>query len=226
MDAPDGAVPNAADMKTLQVATRIHGRVLVREAADPTAVIFGFHGYMENADIQMRRLVEMAGPAPWTLVSVQGLHRFYRARSEAVIASWMTSQDRDDMIADNVEYVDRVAEVSAPPGVPLITAGFSQGAATAFRSAVRGKRRAAGIIAVGGDVPPELLPDRSLTFPPTLLVRGDRDEWYTAAKLDADLTRLRGRGAAAEPLIFGTGHEWTVEISGAASRFVERLARS
>ena len=53
----------------------------------------------------------------------------------------MTRQDRDDMIADNIEYVDRVVAAAAPPGVPLVTAGFSQGVAMAFRAGVRGRRR-------------------------------------------------------------------------------------
>ena len=45
------------------------------------AVLVGFHGYTENADIQMERLAALPGSERWTLVSVQGLHRFYRGRS-------------------------------------------------------------------------------------------------------------------------------------------------
>jgi predicted esterase len=207
-------------MKTFPVPTRIHGRVLVREAAVPTAVIIGFHGYMENAEIQMDRLVSMPGSDRWTLVSVQGLHRFYRGRSDEVVASWMTRQDRDEMIADNIEYYDRVAEAVAPPGARIVTTGFSQGVAMAFRGAVRGSRRATAIIAAGGDVPPELLDDAASVFPAVLLARGERDDWYTAAKLEGDVEALRARNVPLDTLVYSGAHEWTPDVAAAASTFI------
>jgi predicted esterase len=207
-------------VKTLTITTRIHGRVLVREAADPVAVIAGFHGYMENAEIQMARLEVLPELQRATLVSVQGLNRFYRGRSQEVVAGWMTRQDRDAMIADNIEYCDRAIEAAAPPEIPLVTAGFSQGVAMAFRAALRGRRGALGVIAVGGDVPPELLDDAALTFPAVLLARGEQDEWYTSARLDADGRALRARHTAVETLVYPGAHEWTAEVAVAAARFI------
>lgn len=75
-------------------------------------------------------------------------------------------------------------------------------------------------MAVAGDVPPELLADAFLPFPSVLLARGTRDEWYTAAKLDADMAALTARGVQAESFVYDGGHEWTPEVSGAAGRFV------
>src|SRR5690606_16128814 len=65
-------------MRTLNIPTTTHGRVLVREIAEPGLVLIGFHGYLEDAGIQMSRLEQIPGSERWTLVSVQGLHRFYR----------------------------------------------------------------------------------------------------------------------------------------------------
>ena len=209
-----------APMKTLSIPTTTHGRVLVREASDPQAVVIGFHGYTENAEIQMERLASMPGAERWMLVSVQGLHRFYRGRGQDVIASWMTRQDRDAAILDNIEYVDRVVEAVAPTGARIIAAGFSQGVAMAFRGAVRGARPARAIVAVGGDVPPELLADPAAAFPATLLARGARDDWYTAGLMDADVNALRARGAVVEPLVYAAGHEWTPEVAASASAFI------
>src|SRR5829696_769203 len=209
--------------KSLNIATRIHGRILVRDTADAAAVIAGFHGYMENADIQMARLEALPDSGRAVLISVQGLHRFYRGRGEEVVAGWMTRQDRDAMIADNIEYSDRAIDASAPPAMPLFTAGFSQGVAMAFRAAVRGRRRAAGIVAVGGDVPPELLEDMTLAFPAVLLARGERDDWYTSAKLEADVRALRARGTRVETLVYPGAHEWTAEVAAAAAGFIRRL---
>ena len=208
-------------MRTLNIETRTHGRVLVRDVAQPAAVVVGFHGYTENADIQMDRLVRLPAADRWTLVSVQGLHRFYRGTSEQVIASWMTRQDRELMIGDNIEYADRV--IAALPEVPTITIGFSQGVAMAFRSAVRGRRHAKGVIAVGGDIPPELLADAASVFPPALMLRGRSDEWYTAAKLEADVAALEVRGVSVEATTYDGGHEWTDAVSLVSAAFIAGL---
>lgn len=205
------------------IPTTTHGRVLVRRADAPRGIIAGFHGYLENAAIQLARLESIPGANRWTLVSVQGLHRVYRGRSPEVVASWMTSQDRDDMIADNIAYVAAALKaVTGGAAVPVVYAGFSQGVAVAFRAAVK-IGGAAGIIAAGGDVPPELLADAWATFPRALLARGRGDEWYTQAKHDADVTALRTRGAIVLPFVYTGGHEWTSEVSSAAGGWLGGL---
>lgn len=210
-------------MKTLSIETVTHGRVLVRETPQSRVVVIGFHGYMENADIQMERLLQTPGSDAWTLVSVQGLHRFYRGRSEAVVAGWMTRQDRDEAIADNIRYVDRVVAEVASGSARLATVGFSQGVATAFRAGIRGHRRAHAIVAAGGDIPPELLADPDVTFPPSLLARGERDDWYTGDKLQADADALRARGVNVTTLVYPGGHEWTHEVASAAANAIGHI---
>jgi predicted esterase len=213
---------------TRLIATTTHGRVLVRDARAGAArgVLVGFHGYMEQAAIQMRRLRDIPGAERWTLVSVQALHRFYRGRTDEVVASWMTRQDRESAIADNLEYVDAALD-SVPHDAfsRIVYAGFSQGVAMAFRAAVRGRRQAAGVIAVGGDVPPELLADPHEAFPPVLLARGSRDEWLTAQKFRADLNALAARSPAlrVRALEFDGGHEWNDRVAEAAGDFLESL---
>ncbi|HEY0875546.1 MAG TPA: hypothetical protein VGD94_18860, partial [Vicinamibacterales bacterium] len=127
------------------------------------------------------------------------------------------------MIADNIAYADRVIEATVPAGVPLVMAGFSQGVAMAFRAAVRGARHANGVVAVGGDVPPELLADAGAVFPPVLLLRGRQDDWYTASKLEADLAALETRGVPARATTCEGGHEWNDAVSLAAAAFITGL---
>ena len=153
-------------MSILLIETPTHGRVIVRQSTAPSraGLLVGFHGYAETAEIQIDRLAAVPGADAWTLLSVQALHRFYRGRSEDVVASWMTRQDRDAAIADNVRYVDAAIAAVRTSGStdPVVYAGFSQGVAMAFRSAVLGRWPCAGVIAVGGEMPPELLEiDRS-----------------------------------------------------------------
>lgn len=211
-------------MRVESIETPTHGRVLVRETRAPSAVLLGFHGYMESAEIQMDRLTGIPGSEAWLLIAVQGLHRFYRGRSQEVVSSWMTRQDREQMIQDNIEFTSRVVERFVPPDVRFITIGFSQGVATAFRAAVRGRRCAAGVIGVGGDVPPELLQDPSSVFPPVFLTRGEQDDWYTAQKLEADRAALDERGVGVESLAYAGGHEWTPELARAAGEWIRKTS--
>ena len=207
-------------MRTLSIETPTHGRVLVRERAGARIVLIGFHGYTENAEIQMARLEAVAGAAEWTLVSVQGLHRFYRGKTSEISASWMTRQDREQMIADNLEYADRVVSAVVRSPTKIVTLGFSQGVAMAFRSAVRGRMRAAAVVAVGGDVPPELLADAGSEFPSVLIARGETDDWYTASKLDADVSALKARGIAPAVSVYPGGHAWTDAVARGAHDFI------
>jgi predicted esterase len=209
------------------IATTTHGRVLVREAQAAAArgLLVGFHGYMEHAALQMDRLRGIPGVASWKLVSIQALHRFYRGRSEEVVASWMTREDREAAIADNIEYVDAVLDsIPHDRDGRIVYAGFSQGVAAAFRAAVRGRHRCSAVIAVGGDVPPELLAAAEPRFPFVLLARGARDEWLTADTFRRDLNALASvPGSRVRGLEYDGGHEWTEQVSEAAGDVLASL---
>jgi hypothetical protein len=262
-------------MRTLLIPTTTHGRVLVREAPKPRGVLVGFHGYAEDAEAQMARLDTIPGNDDWTLVSIQGLHRFYRGRSETVVSGWMVRQDREVMIADNVAYVDAAldglsltvrlkedatttnctnklkagatatnctnslkadatatdytnrlrADAARSDAAPVVFCGFSQGVAMAFRAAVLGRWCAAGVVGVGGDVPPELLADTGTSFPSVLLMRGRREEWYTDPRMQADVEALTARGVAVTPIVYDGGHEWTQGVSAAVGEWVKSRVR-
>jgi predicted esterase len=227
MPPPRGFMPSSQPEVRL-VGTRVHGRVLVKASpATPAGVLLGFHGYLESADTQLARLERMPGAEAWTLVSVQALNRMYRGRSRETVAGWMTRQDREEAIEDNIEYVNRVvADLGILPGdATVVCAGFSQGGAMAFRAGVRGAFGAAGIICVGADVPPELIADPAAAFPPVLFVRGARDEWLTPDTFELGVTSLRARGADVQALVVDAAHEWTESASLAAGEFLTRITK-
>jgi predicted esterase len=202
-----------------------HGRFLVEPAAQAGAapVLIGFHGYAEPAETQLDRMRAIPGADGWMLVAIQGLHRFYQRRTNEVVASWMTRQDRELAIADNLTYVAGVMDAVAHdwPGAPrVVFAGFSQGVAMTYRAAAAAARPVDGVISVGGDIPPELDTAALSRVRSALVCRGTRDEWYTAEKFDEDLRRLTQAGVAVRPLLFDGGHEWTDEMMRAASSFL------
>ena len=214
------------------IVTPVRGRYLVRVAESPVngpirnaPMAVGFHGYGESADEQLARLEAIPELADWTLVSIQGLHRFY-GRGQAVVASWMTSQDRDDAIEDNLRYVRSVlTEAIHQAGEPqaLVYVGYSQGVAMAWRAAILGARRIDGLAVFGGDVPPELRVRPLTQCPPVLLGRGRDDSHYTAEHFRADLDMLATRFVAVEPYEVASGHGWTAAVGREIGGFVTRL---
>jgi predicted esterase len=210
------------------IAATTHGRYVVEAPSSgaPAGMLVGFHGYAEPAEAQLERMRGIDAVDRWLLVAVQGLHRFYHRRANQVVASWMTRQDRELAIADNIAYIGGVVDAVArewPRSSALVFAGFSQGVATAFRAAAASVRRVDGVIAVGGDVPPEIGAAALGGIGRVLVCRGSRDEWYTTAKFDADIGRLRAGGAAVTPLAFDGGHEWPGEVDAAAAAFLKNV---
>ena len=200
---------------------RVHGRYLVRTptTAGPWPALFSFHGYGEDASTNMTVLQRIPSASEWLLVGVQALHPFY-TKNERIVASWMTRQDRELAIADNVRYVAGVVEAVSHefgPTSPIVFAGFSQGVAMAYRAAAR--IPAAGIIALAGDVPPDI----TQPLPEVLIGRGTADNWYTDDKMAADVSRLQGLARNVETCVFEGGHEWTDAFAAAAGTFLQRV---
>ena len=200
-----------SDVEVHLIEARVHGRYLLRPAVgQPAGVLVGFHGYGESAAPHLEALLGISGIERWTVAAIQGLHPFY-TRAGEVVASWMTKQDREAAIADNVAYVGAaVSEIldAAGEGLPLVYSGFSQGVAMAYRAAAGAGHASAGLIALAGDVPPEVGEGDLADFPRVLIGRGASDSWYSEEKLTADVQLLRGKGVQVEFERFDGGHEW------------------
>ena len=208
------------------IATEVHGRFLVRPQQS-SSVLIGFHGYGESADDQLPRLAAIPGSDDWILVSIQGLYRFYERRTERVVAGWMTTrQDRELAIADNVTYVSRVLKhvLDGRAVDVMVFAGFSQGVAMAFRAAVAAVAPRRHVIAVGGDVPPELGSTELRQLSSVLICRGTEDQWYSADIFATDVRRLKEAGLPVQAEVVAGGHEWSGEVIDAAGRFLGEQA--
>lgn len=185
----------------------------------------GFHGYGEHADRLLSELSLIPGADEWLLISIQGLHRFYSKSGKHVVSSWMTRQDRDSAISDNLAYVnDVVASVKEAHHTTdtLVYCGFSQGVAMAYRAAAHGNHTCHGIVALAGDVPPELKDEDTIKWPSILIGRGNTDEWYTQGKMDADLEFFHSINVTSENCCFNAGHEWTDDFRKSVGQFLRR----
>lgn len=216
------------DARTATVEATVLGRYWVEEGLEgaESPVLVGFHGYGEDARAFLREINLVPGVTAWTRIAIQGLYSFYRTRTGEVVAGWMTRLDREAAIENNIRYVGGVLDQELgqqESRSPLVYAGFSQGTAMAFRAAAWVDRPCRAVVALGGDVPPELAGGRLESLPVALLGRGTRDEWYTEEKLAADLDLLQSQGVDARPMRYEGGHEWTDGFRATMGRFLDGL---
>lgn len=207
------------------ISTPTHGRYLAAFRKSPV-VLVGFHGYGESADEQFDRLRGCPGSDGWSLVSIQGLHRFYERRTRRVVASWMTSQDRELAIADNAAYVTAVLGhlLNGRAVRDVVFAGFSQGVAMAYRAAATlGGEARRCVVAVGGDVPPELGDDVLGRLTSVLVCRGRDDERYASERFEQDLQRLRHARVPTESAVVPGSHEWSQGVVDAMGSHLARM---
>jgi predicted esterase len=210
------------------VETAVHGRFLLRVASGsgPAPLLVGFHGYGEGASSMLEALMEIRGITAWNVAAIQALHPFYNRASGQVVASWMTKQDRELAIADNLTYVRRsLAAISERVEIsgPRVYAGFSQGTAMTYRAAAAAGSDCHGIVALVGDVPAELAGADNWGRPPVLIGRGAKDRLYDKAKWEHDERLLETLGSRVETCVFRGGHEWTSEFRRRAAEFLADL---
>ncbi len=155
-------------------------------AADAAEIWVVLHGYGQLAERFLARF-ETLDDGRRLIVAPEGLSRFYTdemRKHEKVGASWMTREDRLAEIEDYVAYLDMVhAEVRAGPGAAaarLVVLGFSQGAATATRWALRGAARVDHLVLWAGTLPPDIAlraEAARLSAMDLTIVAGEQDDW-------------------------------------------------
>ncbi len=214
---------SAVTSYTIQVP--VHGRYLIRmpEGEVCAPLLAGFHGYGETAEDEMARLVAIGGSSGWCLCAIEALHPF-RTPKGLSGASWMTSKDRDLRIAENVRYVDEVVSTLLDSGMVsgrMVLHGFSQGAGMACRAAVLGRYAVAGVMLLGGDIPPEL--ERLERMRMVHLARGSRDPIYAEERFMCDAGRLSDAGVYCSSVTYTGGHGAVEEYYRSAGAFLGNL---
>ncbi|HWZ60820.1 MAG TPA: hypothetical protein VNW46_17680 [Gemmatimonadaceae bacterium] len=174
------------------------------------------HGYGELAADFAARFAPV-DDGTRLIVAPEALSRFYHAAPSAssvppsagtVGASWMTREDRQSEIADQIGYLDAVHEAifARVPrdSVRLTVLGFSQGVATVCRWLTRSRTRVDRLVCWAG-----VIPDDSLAVLKTLpltVVSGSRDIFAPPERVAQAEAQLAGANVPYRRLGFAGGH--------------------
>lgn len=216
-----------AAMDQLWIPVANAARLLFEGPADAVGTLIALHGYAQRAEAMAEALGPSVTASGWALVSPEAPHRFYpKGGHGAVGASWMSSHGREHDIAANRRYLQAVLEqVTARwRDRPLALLGFSQGASLLWRLAHEHADFAL-LLAVGGDIPPELHAHRAPAMPPARLVRGVEDPIYTATRRDADAGVLAAQGWPHTTVDVPGGHGLGAELAQQVAAELVGIAR-
>ena len=210
------------------IKTVISGRYIVQKpySEGPYRLFVGFHGYGQLAEDELALMKEIIGSSNWICCAIEALHPFYKQKG-SVGANWMTSRNRELMIAENVAYVDAVItalqEQYTLDGT-LVYHGFSMGAAMAARAALLGNHEPAAVMFLGGNIPPEH--DELGKIKIAHIARGDTDRLYTRKEFERDKKRLEQSNVPFSHCCFPGGHEANEKYLESANTFLEQLLQN
>ena len=171
------------------------------------------HGHGQVASVFINYFKSIATPER-LVVAPEALNRYYvepgasgRSRDAKVGATWMTRMDRDNEIADYVDFLDAVWGETAARASRVTALGFSQGVATACRWMAMGKSRIDRLVAWAGQVPPDVDPSAfSKLAHGVTLVAGTTDEYAAWIAEGNSAARLETAGIRPEVVTFDGGH--------------------
>lgn len=132
-------------------------------------------------------------------------------------ASWLTKEETETGIENNLNYLDAVYKSAMPAGeFKLMVLGFSQGVSMATRWLAHRKIPADHLILFAGGIPNELGPEQlNHLIPETKvsIVYGDKDPFLTEDRLTAEAIKIeRVFQGKARILRFEGGHEINSEV--------------
>lgn len=178
---------------------------------DETIVVVAAHGYGQSCKGFIRNFAQW-GEENVLVVAPQGPNQFYWQDTGKVGFAWMTSYGRENTIPRLMEYMGRLLDVVRDKYVlnpdRIFTLGFSQGTAMAFRLAASGVVPVRGVIACGGDLPPDVAErlDAVEKFP-SLLVHGKEDPAMSFEKCVEGEKILREHGYKVNTFYFDGYHD-------------------
>lgn len=213
-------------------STAYYGIQLPEGGVNPeTEVLIALHGWGQSSRSFLRKFSSLKSQNI-LVIAPQAPHQFYLDRETRKIGfGWLTAFDRRRAIPDVIRGLDLVfsrvmGELGLSPITPFIL-GFSQGVSMAYRYAISGQQAVAGVIACGGDLPPDVeegLPE--VPRFPVLLVHGREDGIVPWSKAEAAERVLRSLSFAVDTHGFAGGHDLPGDLMSSLPLWMRKVRAS
>jgi len=214
------ATPEASQSveRTLKAEIKIYYDLHAAEG--PSApVLVALHGYGANKKQMLREAQQMA-PDGFTVVSLQGFHQHLKDPKEAggplrFGFGWLTNFHPEESVAIHhralLDLIDLLTSDGAADPERIFLLGFSQTCALNYRFAFTNPESLRGVIGICGGLPGdwETSDLYKQTETSVFHLAGERDEFYTPARVNDYATRLRTRASDVEFKSYDAEHEMT-----------------
>ena len=169
--------------KTLQIEKKARYFQLGNPGNDTSIVWVVLHGYGMLSEFFIQKFKKLEDKNT-LILAPEALNRFYIDTNYGRVgASWMTKDERQDDIKENIKYLnslmDQIIKDIGHNRFKINVLGFSQGGATACRWLFKSKLKFENLIMWAGDIPKDTLTeDNRLKWNDmnTHLVMGKKDE--------------------------------------------------
>jgi predicted esterase len=177
-------------------------------------IVYALHGYGQLAEFFIRKFQNLS--EKYFIVAPEGMHRFYlNGSSGRVGASWMTKEERELDISDNLNWLnllDQEIELKWQFEKKIIL-GFSQGGATAARLYYKNNFKFDRLIIWSSAFPPDLKIEEFIekeNLKQNTFLIGNKDEFYS----DDQITELIGfyNSKGFQSIIYKGKHEIETEM--------------
>jgi len=214
-----------------KLAPQLHHLAVARTARyytlgpDPSEVRhlwIALHGYAMLASRFIRLLAPLTEDGQTLVVAPEALSRFYLEtgrdgqHGEAIGATWLTREDRQNELSDAIRYLDQLhgewsSRVAAGASVGVL--GFSQGAAMAARWIGTGATLPEQVVIWGIEPPADAMPALAerMQGREVTMIAGDRDRFAPAGGIEAQAAALARLGVRARAERFSGGHSLPAE---------------
>jgi predicted esterase len=164
--------------RQLKVSKTARITLLQKSQQKNKKLLIVLHGYGQLSTYFSRKF-ENIHPDYDVLVP-EALNRFYlKASAGRVGASWMTKEDRESDIADNLNYLHQIVQTYSVEYEHISLLGFSQGGATAARYCYAFNNAFEALILWGSVFPPDVSQEKLPDFTgEKYFVLGKEDEFF------------------------------------------------
>ena len=169
--------------KTLQIEKKARYFLLGNPGNDTSIVWVVLHGYGMLSEFFIQKFKKLENKNT-LILAPEALNRFYIDTNYGRVgASWMTKDERQDDIKENIKYLnilmDQIIKEIGHNRFKINVLGFSQGGATACRWLFKSGLKFENLIMWAGDIPKDTLTEENRlkwNDMNTHLVMGKKDE--------------------------------------------------